>query len=506
MNSGGSESTSSASVPSNTTPPPSLERLIEEGDIVWLDDPILYVLNKTRGLSVVGLGNPAAPLLLGRLALAGNPVELYLHERHILALTSGIYGTGSTAGSQLTVVDVTTPEAPKLLSKVALEGQTTHTRMVGNVLYCASDGGKVIQSVDVSNPAAARVVDRMPLPLGSYGSDVLATQNMFYVAKEDWGSTAMGECAASTSNNEGCTTIIAVDISSPTGILRRGASYSMSGMLKDRWGLDWSDGVLRVLLARGGWWTSSGSLAATLRTFMARTPDEIDPLANLSLATERVENVMAVRFDGPRAYVVTFRKTDPLFTIDLSNPASPKVAGHLETPGWLDFIIPRGNRLLGVGRDQDSSTSGWRLQASLYDVSNLAAPKLTARTLFGSNYTSLPDQSDNYAKVVRVVDALAVLLVPYNGRSAGYSDSQDSDGHIEVLSFAGDTLVTLGQIGSTLPIQRAVPLPPNHVAAVTESTVGVIQLVPELSVTGAVDLNQTLKTPPTTPVDGGTRG
>ena len=277
----------------------------------------------------------------------------------------------------------------------------------------------------------------------------------------------------------------------------------MTGMLKDRWGLDFSDGVLRVLLARGGWWTSGGNLTASLRTFQARTANELEPLANLSLATERIEKVMAVRFDGPRAYIVTFRQTDPLFTIDVSNPASPKVAGYLQTPGWLDFIIPRGNRLLGVGRDQDGATGTWHLQASLYDVSTLAAPRLMARSLFGDGYSALPDQSDNFAKVVRVVDALGVLLVPYNGSSAGYSSTKTDDGHIEVLSFASDTLTTLGRIGSTDPILRAVPLLPTYVAAVTETAVGVIQIAPELAVTGYVDLNQSVTTTPSAPIDGG---
>src|SRR5512140_942571 len=106
-----SSSSGNSSISSQPSAPPSLERLIEEGDIVWLDDPTLYVLNKTRGLSVVGLGNPAAPLLLGRVALVGDPVELYLHNGHILALTSAAWdGATSTAGSRVSVVDVRVPE------------------------------------------------------------------------------------------------------------------------------------------------------------------------------------------------------------------------------------------------------------------------------------------------------------------------------------------------------------------------------------------------------------
>jgi hypothetical protein len=494
----GCSSSNTSAGPSNSSTPPALDRLIEEGDIVWLDDPTLYVLNATRGLSVVGLGNPAAPLLIGRVAMTGTPVELYLHNGYILALHSGL--TSSSSTSRLSIVDVRRPEAPTLVGTVGLSGQTTDSRLVGDVLYVASDSGMVIESVNVADPRSPRLVDRLSLPLGSYGSHVLATETVFYVATESYSGTAMGECASGSYDNEGCTTIFAVDISSPVGALRLGASYAMAGMLKDRWGLDAFDGVLRVLVARGGWWTSTGSLSATLRTFRSSSASQLDPLASLSLDTVRLEKVMAVRFDGPKAYVVTFRQTDPLFTIDISNPASPRVAGGLQTPGWLDFIIPRGNRLLGIGREQDTQAGGWRLQASLYDVTNLAAPTLTARIPFGDGYSTLPDQADNLAKVVRVIDELGVLLVPYNSTSVGYSQDT-AGGQVEIISFANNTLTTQGRIASTQPIVRAVPLPPVYFAAVTESAVGVIQISPEPAVTGVVDLNQAVTSPAAT--DGG---
>jgi hypothetical protein len=494
------------SVSSQPSAPPSLDRLVEEGDIVWLDDPTLYVLNKTRGLSVVGLGNPAAPLLIGRVPLSGTPVELYLKGGYILALNSGLSGLASTTGtpsSQLSIIDVRRPEAAVLVGYVALSGQTTNTRLVGDVLYVASDSGATIESVNVADPRTPRLVDRLTVPLGSYGSHVLATPTTFYVASESYSTTtAVGECASSYSDNDGCTTIFAIDISSPSGALRMGASYAMAGLLKDRWCLDASDGVLRVLVGRNGWWTSTGAISATLRTFRSASANQLDPVASLSLATERLEKVMAVRFDGNRAYVVTFRQTDPLFTIDLSDPAHPRVAGHLQTPGWLDFIIPRGDRLLAVGRDQDVQTGGWRLQASLYDVSNGASPTLLSRIPFGDRYSSLPDQSDNLAKVVRVIDELGILLVPYNNTSAGYS--QTTPGQLEILSFTNSTLTSQGRLASTEAIVRAVPLPPAHFAAVTESAVGIIQISPP-QVTGVVNLNQAVTPTSGSTSDGGSR-
>ena len=41
------------------------------------------------------------------------------------------------------------------------------------------------------------------------------------------------------------------------------------------------------------------------------------------------EQIQAVQFIGPRAYVVTFRRTDPLFVLDLTHPARPSVFSRL---------------------------------------------------------------------------------------------------------------------------------------------------------------------------------
>ncbi|MCB1258568.1 MAG: beta-propeller domain-containing protein, partial [Microthrixaceae bacterium] len=88
------------------------------------------------------------------------------------------------------------------------------------------------------------------------------------------------------------------------------------------------------------------------------------------------ETVRSSRFIGPMAYVVTFRQTDPLFAIDVSDPSSPKVLGELKIPGFSEYLHPVGDGLLlGVGRDVDPvSLIDNGLKLSLFDVSNPKAP------------------------------------------------------------------------------------------------------------------------------------
>jgi hypothetical protein len=89
------------------------------------------------------------------------------------------------------------------------------------------------------------------------------------------------------------------------------------------------------------------------------------------------ERIYAVRFFGDVGAVVTFRQVDPLFLLDLSQPASPRVTGQLKIPGYsayLHRVAP--DRLLGVGRDATSTGTVTGAQVSLFDISDRAAPRL----------------------------------------------------------------------------------------------------------------------------------
>ncbi|MDH4107934.1 MAG: beta-propeller domain-containing protein [Gammaproteobacteria bacterium] len=82
------------------------------------------------------------------------------------------------------------------------------------------------------------------------------------------------------------------------------------------------------------------------------------------------EQLYGVRFLGDRAYAVTFQQVDPLYVLDLSNAADPRIAGELEVTGFSDFLHPVGDGLLlGLG-----SGAGGGVKLELFDVSDIAAP------------------------------------------------------------------------------------------------------------------------------------
>ena len=89
------------------------------------------------------------------------------------------------------------------------------------------------------------------------------------------------------------------------------------------------------------------------------------------------EQVKSVRFMGDAGYIVTFRNTDPLFTLDLSDPTAPKVIGEVKLPGFSSYLHPVGDGLVvGLGYDGDEENADFNtVKVSLFDVSDLKNPK-----------------------------------------------------------------------------------------------------------------------------------
>lgn len=161
------------------------------------------------------------------------------------------------------------------------------------------------------------------------------------------------------------------------------------------------NGDLRVLSFTGetGWFMASRNDAvpatpatpATLTVLRENTAQrQLAPIATLPNSQRpgalghAGEQVYAVHFAGPQAYVVTFRRTDPLYVLDLSDPLDPKAVGELTMPGYSDYLYPLpGGKLLGVGRDATDQGGVLGLKLALFDVANPAQPRLLDSQVLG---------------------------------------------------------------------------------------------------------------------------
>jgi len=115
------------------------------------------------------------------------------------------------------------------------------------------------------------------------------------------------------------------------------------------------------------------------------------------------ENFHSARFMNNKCYLVTFMMTDPLFVIDLSNPAMPTELGNLTIPGYSDYLHPYDeNHLIGIGKETTASEQGYfawyqGVKISLFDVSNVNHPVQIANYTIGDRGTDSPVLSDHRA-------------------------------------------------------------------------------------------------------------
>jgi uncharacterized secreted protein with C-terminal beta-propeller domain len=154
----------------------------------------------------------------------------------------------------------------------------------------------------------------------------------------------------------------------------------------------------------------------------------------------KTERIQSVRYVGDTAYVVTFRRTDPLYTVDLSNPAKPNVTGELKITGYSAYLHPIApGRLLGVGQDatEEGRTTG--TQVSLFDTSS---PQAKVVTQFQVKGASSEVEFDPHAFLYWAEKGLLVLPVVdvYGGRAM--------PGAL-VLRLAGDSLTEAGRVTHT---------------------------------------------------------
>jgi uncharacterized secreted protein with C-terminal beta-propeller domain len=206
------------------------------------------------------------------------------------------------------------------------------------------------------------------------GETVYASPESLYVATNVWVPTdVVGREDMEEFEESYSTAIHQFDISGdgPATYL---ASGSVDGHLLNQFSMDEYDGVLRVAVTDGPpWWSSDGSesLVVTLR----RNGDRLERVGEVG-GLGKGERIYSVRFMGETAYVVTFRQTDPLYVIDLRDPAAPTVSGELKIPGYSAYLHPLGEgRLLGVGRDATGDGRITGAKVSLFDVSDPADPR-----------------------------------------------------------------------------------------------------------------------------------
>ena len=189
------------------------------------------------------------------------------------------------------------------------------------------------------------------------------------------------------------------------------SSGSVPGFVLNQFALSEDRGVLRVATTEEPLWMD-GAQQRDAESGVSVLREDGSKLVTVGRVggLGKGERIYAVRFLGDAGYLVTFRQVDPLYTLDLSDPRAPKAVGELKVAGYSAYLHPVGDGLLlGVG--QDASDQGIRQgpQVSLFDVSDLRAPKRLQQRVLGDQGASTDAEWDHHAFLWWQPERLAVL-------------------------------------------------------------------------------------------------
>jgi uncharacterized secreted protein with C-terminal beta-propeller domain len=145
-------------------------------------------------------------------------------------------------------------------------------------------------------------------------------------------------------------------------VVYKAKAEKILGHILNQYSMDEYNGSFRIAV------TNNANALYIFNSDMKKTGEIVDMAVG--------EQIKSVRFMGDKGYVVTFRQTDPLFVIDLSKPAAPKILGQLKIPGFNEYLHPYDeNHIIGVGKSASEKGRVEGLKMSMFDVTDPVNPK-----------------------------------------------------------------------------------------------------------------------------------
>ena len=423
---------------------------VDEADIVKTDANYIYWLVDSEGKIVISSAQGLNTKKVSEIHLKDGVFasEMYLNGDTLVITGTDFY---SVDGTFIFVYDISDRANPKLKSSYSQSGDYTDSRMIGSSVYiisgndvfdlpyCTTDA--VRKQVDYSDICAVKDSDN-----GSYtliGAFDTATGKSKSV-KAVIGTSAQIYCSQDNlylfSPNKTDLKVLKYELKGTQIALK--ATGSVKGQINDQFSADEKDSFLRLAT------TYYGNSGEVNKLYVL--DENLKTVGNVS-GFAKNEHIEAVKYIGDYAYVITYKTTDPLFIIDLTNPYSPEITGEVKIEGFSTLLYPIDeNILLGVGYNtapveesyiEAERTDGVKLV--LFDISNKNEPKIADQKIFESAYS--PAQEDHKALIINKEKGYFAIPLENN-----FGDSEngeilvfgEKDGKINIINeFSTPTVI-----------------------------------------------------------------
>ena len=351
-----------------------------------------------------------------------------------------IYPIQFSGTTTLFVFDISNHANPMITTRVDVNGTLAGARLIGNDVYLVTTQpvfcyGKILLPEQIVN---GQVVKATPTQV--YHSDVV-DQGYSFTTIVGFDTTRNNPSPSAKIYLIGTTSTIYVSLhdiyltqpiwsQSQQTILHRisidglaityQATGAVPGHVLNQFSMDEYNGYLRI--ATTYCCSQSGGPMPLAHAPVSQQETNVYVLDRSLHSTGKLEGlspgeqIYSARFVGDKAYLVTYKRTDPLFVIALQDPFRPAVLGQLDVTGVSDYLQPYDEmHLVGIG--QAGTDVAWEnavrftgLKISLFNVTDPKQPTETSRYLIGGPGTSSPAINDH--KAVLFDKTLSLLVIP----------------------------------------------------------------------------------------------
>ena len=368
---------------------------VDEGDIVKTDGEYIYSYvadTETINIYKVDEGkfsmesfiNVTSDIMEGR--------ELYINGDRLIFLGNSDYNYyGDLDLDSVTAIyDISDRKNPKELEVLHQDGYLSTSRLVDGILYTFSykyvytndceeddietyipqvedvviaDEDLVVPETSYSNgyvvATSVKVDDAKYVQKHAFmvpdNTLYMSTDNIYFSVNEyDWRNFSYMNSTR------------ILKVSYDEGRLQVEGQGAVPGNLHDDYSIDEYDGYLRLVTT----YYNNGTYNA-----LYILDGDLKRVSVIKRIAEG-EEIQSARFMGDKVFFVTFRNTDPLFSVDLSNPNKPEIVGFLELPGFSAYLHPYSeNLLLGIGYEGDSAGLTGGIKMSMFDISDASDVK-----------------------------------------------------------------------------------------------------------------------------------
>ncbi len=464
---------------------------VDEDDIVENDGRYLYLFSNSEDVNelvIIDTQHDVEPTVVSRTQFDGILIGQHLLGDTLAVITRKYLPDGKVS-TKLTILNVADRSTPTVVRASALNSDYQQSRVIGDKLYLFTQRGVQVPQPELRAPvsewsvrfyetgrqmlarlgnnlfdgtlplttnydsfgavvgqstnsaAAAAIVQAEPWStlqlidafdldadaIGQFDSDIIATQygaTLFvsstsaYLFENDWSSSFQ------------TTKINLFLFDRVDGSVDWAASGTVPGGLLNSFSAGEFAGNLQIATSN---WQNGNHV--TILTQDGTSLKKIGSLDNLAPG----ESIYAARFLGERAFVVTFRTIDPLYVLDLSDPAHPRIASELKLPCYSQYLqVVDDTHLLGIGRNADEETGLYaELQVSLFDISQTSSPKVVSQYRYAGGRSTFSAFAENDVRSISDhhaisyfsesgILALPIYSLPYNEHRAEFEPILDN--------------------------------------------------------------------------------